>query len=261
MSWAVKEGRTPAHSLERVARRDVDADRRRIRRALSVDEAERLLAVAREHGREAWYACALLAGLRKGDMVRLSWRDVDFKRSILTVVGGKHGGADPVPMHPKLVEILLRHRGETRPMPASRVFPVPVHDERRVADFTAAGIAIVDELGHVADLHSLRATCCTWLARAGVPVQIAKLVMRHRQAETTEKHYTKLGLLDATGAVAMLPVLGSGSAEQAATGTAGATAGTTAGVADRARDPIGRNPLSTLARPAGLEPTTLRSVV
>lgn len=55
-----------------VPKQDEARDRRRVRRPLTDDEMTRLLAVARERGRDAWYLAAALAGLRKGDMQRLT---------------------------------------------------------------------------------------------------------------------------------------------------------------------------------------------
>ena len=55
------------------------------------------------------------------------------------------------------------------------------------------------------DLHALRTTLGTQLARAGVAPQVAQKVMRHGDYRTTLKHYTVLGLVDAAQAVGRLP--------------------------------------------------------
>ena len=61
-----------------VPKQNEDRDRRRVRRPLTDDELAHLIAVARERGRDAWYLAAAFAGLRKGDMQRLTWSDVNF---------------------------------------------------------------------------------------------------------------------------------------------------------------------------------------
>ncbi len=43
----------------------------------------RLLAVARERGRDAWYLAAALAGLRKGDFQRQTWGDMTRRQDFL----------------------------------------------------------------------------------------------------------------------------------------------------------------------------------
>ena len=116
--------------------------------------------------------------------------------------------------------------------PEARVVRVRVSNAQRVEDFEAAGIHLIDEQGRVADLHSLRSTLGTWLARAGVAPQVARRMMRHADYSTTLKHYTTLHLDDTRRAVDQLPTL-TGSEKVSATGTLG--------VANEARQPT-RNP-------------------
>jgi hypothetical protein len=59
----------------------------------------------------------------------------------------------------------------------------------------------------VIDLHALRTTLGTQLARAGVAPQIAQRIMRHSDYKTTLTHYTVLGLTDTSRAVEALPAI------------------------------------------------------
>ena len=70
------------------------------------------------------------------------------------------------------------------------------------------------------DLHALRTTLGTNLARQGVPPQIAQKLMRHSDYRTTQKHYTVLGLNDTSGAIEKIPWIRSAVASSA-TGTDG----------------------------------------
>ena len=98
------------------------------------------------------------------------------------------------------------------------MFPTAVTDTTRKKDFKRAGIVLVDEEGRVADLHALRTTLGTQLARAGIAPQVAQRLMRHSDYRTTLKHYTVLGLSDTAAAIDQVP--GIGQAEVAAkTGT------------------------------------------
>jgi integrase len=97
---------------------------------------------------------------------------------------------------------------------SDKVFPTEVTDLTRRKDFLAAGLARVerydrngltkkrivteDEEGRVIDLHAMRTTLGTELARQGVASQIAQQIMRHRDYRTTLRHYTSLSLADAT---------------------------------------------------------------
>ena len=248
-AWLVKTGKAEVNPLGVVPKLDESRDRRRIRRPLTDDELARLLAVAREHGRDAWYLAAALAGLRKGDLQRLTWSDVDLDKKTLTIREGKARRVDVLPLHPQLAEA-LRARLAARPaLGATRVFPETVTDRTRQRDFLRAGLAreeivtddagepvyigkgkrrrrklrvvCVDEDGRVIDLHALRTTLGTKLARAGVAPQIAQRVMRHSDYRTTLAHYTVLGLTDTAGAVNALDPIGPTDREaRRATGTA-----------------------------------------
>ncbi|MBL8964600.1 MAG: site-specific integrase [Phycisphaeraceae bacterium] len=246
--WLVKTGKAESNPLRVVPKQDEARDRRRVRRPLTDDELGRLLAVARERGRDAWYLAAALAGLRKGDMMRLTWADVDFEAATLTLRHGKARRVDVIPMHPQLAEALKARLRAFPAVPTARVWSDTVGDVTRLKDFLRAGIArrvpvldregnpvmigegkkaepktrisVEDDEGRVIDLHALRTTLGTQLARAGVTPQIAQRLMRHSDYRTTLKHYTVLGLTDTAGAIAKLPGIRPTDSESlAATGT------------------------------------------
>jgi integrase len=75
-------------------------------------------------------------------------------------------------------------------------------------DCKAAGIPKHDGAGRVIDVHALRHTFGTMLARAGVPLQVAQRAMRHSTPALTANCYTHLGLMDISGAVNCLPSTG-----------------------------------------------------
>ena len=81
-------------------------------------------------------------------------------------------------------------------MPSAHVFPASVTNLTRKKDFLRGGIELVDDEGRVADLHALRTTFGTNLARCGVPPAIAQTLMRHSSIDLTMKYYTKLTVED-----------------------------------------------------------------
>lgn len=87
-----------------------------------------------------------------------------------------------------------------------RLFRVP-SDFKRVfdADLAAAGIAKTDAHGHTLDIHCLRHTFATLLARRGVSPTVAQKLMRHSDIRLTMSVYTHLELSDTAEAVAALP--------------------------------------------------------
>lgn len=59
--------------------------RQQERRALTVEEARRLIGTIRGDRLEALWVCALTVGLRRGELLGLRWCDVDFSAGTLTV--------------------------------------------------------------------------------------------------------------------------------------------------------------------------------
>ena len=217
-NWCVQTGRLERNMLAIVSRLDEQNDRRLVRRSLTPSEVTNLIEVARERGRAAWYLLCLLAGFRRGDLTRLLWRDIDFEARTITIREGKSKRIDQLPLHPQLAEELQRLKEASLPTPMAKVFTTDVTNETRKKDFKRAGIALRDEEGQVADLHSLRTTLGTNLARAGVVPQVAQKIMRHADYKTTQRHYTVLGLNDTAKALEMIRVEPAATAQHA-TGT------------------------------------------
>lgn len=95
---------------------------------------------------------------------------------------------------------------------AERVFRSSVTDRTRARDFERAGI-LADDRG-VPDLHALRVTLGTMLARAGVTPQVAQRLLRHADYRTTLQHYTALEIIDVSAALNQLPFEGVGQHRQ-----------------------------------------------
>ena len=105
-----------------------------------------------------------------------------------------------------------------------------------------ARIDTTDAEGRVIDLHALRTTLGTRLARAGVAPQIAQRIMRHSDYKTTLKHYTVLGLADGAAAVNAMPMISDSTAPTEnlrATGTTDATVQPIATFANPLDNPLG----------------------
>jgi integrase len=77
--------------------------------------------------------------------------------------------------------------------------------ERSNLDLAAARIAKRDAQGRTVDVHSLRHTFATLLARKGVSPSAAQKLMRHSDIRLTMNTYTHLDLADTASAVAALP--------------------------------------------------------
>ncbi len=212
-NWCAKTGRLTSNPLHNVPKFDETRDRRRVRRALTEDELRRLMDVAAARGRKAWYLMALWGGLRRSELVKITWGDIDLERNLLTIRVGKAHREDVVPLHPELMSELRRIR-PSNAQPKDRIFPEEVTNKTRRLDFERAGIPLVDEHDRHADMHALRSTLGTMLARSGVTPQVGRQIMRHSDYRTTLQHYTRLELVDAEGAISKMSSVASGRASE-----------------------------------------------
>jgi integrase len=194
-AWCVQTHRLASNPVRHVKPADERTDRRRVRRALTDDELGRLLDVAREADaalnsdstyphkpsrRALWYLLAARAGLRRGDLQRLRWGDLDLDAGSVTLTEQKAKRTDTLPLHPQVVDELRAARPVTMTPAAlagARVFPHSVTNRTRQRDFERAGIG-PDDAGRVADLHSLRATMATALAKANTPIAVTQQLGR-----------------------------------------------------------------------------------
>lgn len=157
---------------------------RRERRPTS-DEFERLIMAA-----PAWYADVLLfavaTAMRRGEIVRLRWVDLDEKRRVVWVRDRKHprrkqGNDDAVPLLNGAWEIVKR-----QPTEDARIFPY--HEQTLTKLFTE----LCRQLG-IPDLHfhDLRHEGTSRLFEQGYQIQEVALVTGHRDWKHL-KRYTNL---------------------------------------------------------------------
>ena len=210
------------------------------------DVLDRLERLGRE--RVLLYAVLLTTGLRKGELASLTVDDVvlddDPPTWRLRAADAKNGEAATLPLTAEVAEALrvwigdkaegiCRRRVGPTGVEATRngdpLFTVPDKLVRILdRDIAAAGIPKRDDRGFTIDVHAMRKTFGTHLARAGVAPVTLKTIMRHKRIETTLKHYTDPRLLDVGSAIGNLPSLLAGPAagreSSRATGTDGRSA-------------------------------------
>jgi len=156
------------------------------------------------------YRFMILTGLRKGEVTSLPMGSLDLDGEPPSVhIEGRHaksGKSAVLPLRPDLAEALRHHLAGRNGSPLA--FDVP-SDWKRVldADLAAAGIPKRDAQGRTVDVHSLRHTFATLLARNGVSPTVAQKLMRHSDIRLTMNVYTHLELADTAGAVAGLPAI------------------------------------------------------
>lgn len=170
-------------------------------RALGVDEALRLLP---ELARRRWGAACVVAmttGLRQGEVLGLTWDDVDVERRILNVPGTKTKGSRAPIGLPETTAAALRTWRKQQA--AEQLLAGPEWRDRRGLVFTrpdgqpAAGkvvlrqlqeAAIAAGLGHLT-FHQLRHTAGSILQAQGVDLKTIQRVLRHATITTTADRY------------------------------------------------------------------------
>lgn len=168
-------------------------------RYLTPDEDERLFAALAPHLKPIVTA-ALHTGMRKGELLRLAWADIDFDQRLITVLHTKSNRKRYIPMNDTLVELLksLPHSSED----------VHVFVNKRTGDIygdiktswkTTMRKAKIENFR----FHDLRHTFASRLAQAGIPILVIKELLGHNDITTTMR-YAHLSPTDMYKAVDVL---------------------------------------------------------
>ena len=237
--WLWRDGRARDHHLAHLATSSSEGDRKHMRRALTEDEAGRLVQAA-EAGpaagnlpasdRAMLYAVALSTGFRADELRSLTPERFDLAgdRPTATVPAAytKNGKLACQPLPQWLVDRL-------RPWLSLKAPGRPVFEgmtkrtsEMLQGDLERAGIPYETDSGAV-DFHALRGTYISHLVSSGASVKTCQTLARHSTPSLTIGLYAKASLHDIGGAVDALPDLTPKqpveSEALAATGTYGAT--------------------------------------
>jgi integrase len=168
-------------------------------RFLSEDEAVRLLAACAASGSPELLAVvtvALYTGMRRGEVLGLEWKRVDFSRGVLALEETKSGRRREVPMNDAVHAALtaLGPRGSGR---VFRTRSIRTAFERACREAKVYGFRF----------HDLRHTTASWLVMAGRSLKEVQELLGHRTFAMTLRyaHLSPDRLRDAVNA---LPVVG-----------------------------------------------------
>ena len=151
----------------------------RVPDALSDNELDALIAECPERTRHV-VIIAADTGMRRSELQRLAWRDVDFETGTVTVRQSKNKDYRVIPMTDRVRSLLMRLKPElTEPEQPVIVFG----DIKR--SLHSAGMRA--NVGHV-HLHMLRHTLATRLRDRGVPIDRIMQVMGHRTMEMSLRY-------------------------------------------------------------------------
>lgn len=132
---------------------------------------------------------ALNTGMRRGEILNLSWRDVDFPRRAITVMESKNGEKRTIPMN-EIVYDLLKEIGKVRVIGREWVFHSPISKAKLFNQALERAFAkCVNEAG-IEDLHfhDLRHSFGTRLSQKGIDVLTIKALLGHKTLTMTSRY-------------------------------------------------------------------------
>lgn len=188
-------------------------------RYLLPEEAALLLEKARQQPSPDLHdaiSLALCTGLRLGELVRLTWADVDFHANILTVrseTRRKPGGK--VPLNADARELLMQRKKGAQE--GDLIFGATARDAggslsqkfNRIVQSAGLNDGITDPRKKIV-FHSLRHTFASWLALAGTDIYRIKILMRHQTIAMTMRyaHLIPDATRDAVNKISLKPAGG-----------------------------------------------------
>ena len=183
-------------------------------RALTPEEARRLLDAALGRRSYSWFLFALLTGARQGEVAALSWADVDLERGIVTIRSSysertgetvlkctKSGRARTFALSPRAIDLLRKQRAliahEKLFCPPGGysdeydlVFPDPTGRPTRLHAFRDAFTSVARVAGvRNASFHTLRHSSATWMLGQGADIHSVQAVLGHSVPSTTLNIY------------------------------------------------------------------------
>ena len=152
---------------------------------------------------------SLYTGMRAGEILKLQWRDIDFKSSLIRIRNPKNDETRSAFITPEIKEILLnREAAENQEYlfvskNGNQVAEVSNTFERTIAEL-GFNDGVEERLDKVV-FHSLRHTFGSWLAQNGEPLQVISDLLGHKDLKMTRR-YAKLSLGQKRDAVLKLMV-------------------------------------------------------
>lgn len=187
ITWAIKKRIAPkgyVHPCRSIERRTENNERTRF---LTDDERQRLLQACKASAWPRLYVLVLMAlttGARKGELVGLRWRDVDFERAEARVAVTKNGDPRVLPLVPAVVEELRRFEGAS----SALVFASRQTPDKAYAFEPRFHQALAEARIRGVTFHTLRHSCASMLAKNGATLLEIGDLLGHRQLQMTKRY-------------------------------------------------------------------------
>jgi len=164
-------------------------------RILTYEEEKRLLNYVRSKTKskhlEAIIITALNTGMRKGEILKLKWENVDFKTGYITVVETKNGEIRKIPMNKSLTTILKNVKSNARLKDDDRL-PEYVFCDKEKKPYrdvkTGWWKALKEAQIENFRFHDMRHTFGSRLGMAGVDIKTIQDLMGHKDIKMTMRY-------------------------------------------------------------------------
>ncbi len=150
-------------------------------RVLSREEEDKLLAASALHLRPI-ITTALNSGMRRGEILNLTWNKVNFENRVITVEKTKNGECRTIPMNQRLLETL-------KMIDKQSVFVFHKDDGTRFGEVKKAFCSAVRRCGiDKCRFHDLRHTFATRLVMAGADLKTVQELLGHKTIAMTMRY-------------------------------------------------------------------------
>lgn len=180
LSWAVEHDHAPANPVAKMRRRHVRVDHSDV--VWSPDELKALFEASSPDARRA-FVVAAYTGLRLGDLVGLTWRDVDLEHKLIERATNKSRGAQRayIPLLTP-VRLALDECDPTTSTVLTNAWRKPWTEAGlQTAFHRARSVCGVNKR-----LHDLRGTAATMFARSGISAPEIARIMGWKEARVEE---------------------------------------------------------------------------
>lgn len=159
-------------------------------RYLSEQERSQLLQACRQSNNRYLYLVVLLClstGARKMEILALTWNDVDFNRSVITLHETKNGERRLLPLVGQAKDLLLAH-SNVRNMQSNLLFPSNYNSGQPIDIRSAWGYALQQSGIENFRFHDLRHSTASYLAMNGASLAEIAEVLGHKTLQMVKRY-------------------------------------------------------------------------
>jgi integrase len=131
----------------------------------------------------AFVKFTLLTGMRRGELFKLTWDDIDFERGMVTLREPKGGKTQTIPVSPLALDVL-----KSLEVTSPYVFPGKEGNQR--TDFKGPWLRIRKAAGLPENFrfHGLRHHFASTLVSAGYDLLVVQKLLTHKDSRTTQRY-------------------------------------------------------------------------